>query len=190
MSINEARSAVFLCGPITDVTSNETFDAKVRHLIEGIAERLETAGFQVFSAHQEESFGSSIPERPADVYNRDWRFAQMSDAMVVVFPSDIKGGLIRTDGTFMELGWAMALYKPLSIVTDPKALGRSYLFDGLLGSSNRVHRYDFEDAIKGNELIVRLQRELSEAEQPNHVVDTASTHCPSCGFNPASDSTL
>jgi nucleoside 2-deoxyribosyltransferase len=106
--------------------------------------------------------------------------------MVVVLPADVDGKLIRTDGTFMELGWAVALQKPLFIVTDPGATGRSYLFDGLLAAMPHINMFGLEDAMNGDELLSRLQWELRRSEQAIPTACTLTLRCPSCGF--ASDS--
>jgi nucleoside 2-deoxyribosyltransferase len=178
------RPAVFLCGPITNVIDAGAFNTSVRRLIERMAERLEGAGFSVLSAHRAELFGACIPERPLDVFLRDWNFARTSDAMVVILPSDSEGRLIRSDGTFMELGWAVALQKPLFIVTDPAASGRSYLFDGLLDFSSRAQRFDFQEAMEGSEFLLRLRRELSVSSLPMFPASLVAL-CPSCGIRTA-----
>jgi nucleoside 2-deoxyribosyltransferase len=180
MATEKPPLTVFLCGPITNVTAGGAFNAAVRHFIESIAERLENAGFSVLSAHREELFGARVPERPIDVFLRDWRFAQIADAMVVVLPADSEGNLIRTDGTFMELGWAVALRKPLFIVTDLAATGRSYLFDGLLDVV-APNRFGLAEAMEGGELISRLQCELN---CPATAEPASLATCPSYGGRP------
>lgn len=131
----EAKPTVFVCGPITCAIADGEFDPRVRSLLMGVSDLLEKSGFRILSAHREELWGESIPADPAQVFRRDWRLAQAADAIVAVLPADRDGKLYRTDGTFIELGWAVASRKPLFVLTDPGATDRSYLFDGLLETS-------------------------------------------------------
>lgn len=154
----ELRPAVFVCGPITTVLQNGTFNASVREAIERIARQIEAEGFVVLSAHREEGYGDRIPTCPGTVFRRDWHMARFASAMVFVLPLDGKGELIRTDGTFMELGWAVALRKPVFIVTPARGTGRSYLFDGLLEVAPDVHWFDLDDTDAEDRLLAELRR--------------------------------
>lgn len=124
--------SVFVCGPITRALTGDHFDTRVRDLVLAVTGHLERAGIGVLSAHAEEQWGKSIPASAAEVLRRDWALARSADALVFVLPADAEGELYRTDGTFIELGWALALDKPLVLVTDLAARGRSYMFDGVL----------------------------------------------------------
>jgi nucleoside 2-deoxyribosyltransferase len=129
-----ATVKLFVCGPITHALRADGFDPEVRSLVETVTHALSTRGYHLLSAHHLENFGASIPADAREVFVRDWQLAQQADAMIFLFPSDDEGRLIRTDGTFMELGWASALGKPLFVLADPDSTGRSYLFDGLLSA--------------------------------------------------------
>lgn len=185
MSMKAASPRIFLCGPISNALGDGGFDPTIRHILESIAQRLEEAGFLVLSAHRQEAYGDRIPEAPEEVFRRDWHLAQFSSAMVVVLPSDYQGRLFRTDGTFMELGWAVALGKPLFIVTDTRATGRSYLFDGLLRLSGCACLFEIEEALKGKMLAEALRQAMSRKlslETENQVAFC----CTSFGFGPVS----
>ncbi len=186
MVSNDFRTAVFLCGPITNVIKDGEFNAPIRYLIERIAERIENAGFAVLSAHREELFGNRMPERPDEIFRRDWYLAQLSKAIVLVFPSDTDGQLVRTDGTFMELGWAMALNKPLFIVTEDNAIGRSHLFDGLLDVAPNTQLFGLEEAVSGDKFYRGLRRVLLRTEYPTPHTRTVAFCCTSFGFGPVS----
>lgn len=129
---------VFVCGPITNACHTKGFDPNVKAVVESLVEFLEKAGIETWSAHRLESYGKEIPEFPEHVYTRDWHYASTCSSLVAVLPSDSTGTLYRTDGTFIELGWATALRKRLIIVTDPEATGRSYLLDGLVEACKAV----------------------------------------------------
>lgn len=164
--------AVFICGPITNVLHEGQFDGSVRALIESVARRLEDAGFRVLSAHREERFGTAVPEDPREVFRRDWSLAQASAAMVFVLPADSTGRLVRTDGTFIELGWATALGKPLIVVIDSTTSGRSYLLDGLLRLIPRTRILDIGEAVGTDKLAGELRHAISRDGRDNgHDID-------------------
>jgi nucleoside 2-deoxyribosyltransferase len=185
MTIEVTCPAIFLCGPISNALEDGHFDPTVRQIIETIARRLEEAGFLVLSAHRQEGYGERIPEAPDEVFRRDWHLAQLSSAMVVVLPSDRRGRLFRTDGTFMELGWAVALSKPLFIVTDSAATGRSYLFDGLLRLSACVHLFETTEALKGQNLAQVIRQAISR-DHSSATGNQVTFCCTSFGFGPVS----
>ncbi len=142
MASGPTSRVIFLSGPISNALSGERFDPTVRAVLEEVARGLECDGFQILSAHREEIWGRAIPDTPEHVFRRDWHFAQACDATVVVLPADEHGQLYRSDGAFIEIGWAVALGKPLFVVTDRSASGSSYLFDGLLGLSAATCVFD------------------------------------------------
>lgn len=165
--------AIFLCGPISNALQNGGFDPTVRRVLESIEKQLQDGGFSVLSAHRQENFGKTIPEMPEEVFRRDWHLAQLSSAMVAVLPSDREGKLYRTDGTFIEIGWALALVKPLFIVTDPRAKDRSYLFEGLLRLPACAGIFEIEEALKSHMLVEAVRETLfrgcSSTAQDSHL---------------------
>ena len=146
---------VFVCGPITNACHAQGFDKTVKAVVESLVQAIMEAGIETWSAHRLESYGEEIPEFPEDVYTRDWRYASTCSALVVILPSDPTGHLYRTDGTFIELGWATALRKKLIIVTDPSANGRSYLLDGLIKTSAAVV-VPIEDSRRNDKVLALL----------------------------------
>jgi nucleoside 2-deoxyribosyltransferase len=160
LAIHQKSPQIFVCGPISNAIRAGQFDPSVRRLIEAIIQELENAGFRVASAHREENYGGCIPISPEEVFRRDLNFARTCSAMVVVLPSDERDQLYRTDGTFMELGWALVLGKPLVIVADLTATDRSYLFDGLLRLSC-VRLLEIDEVLKGKKLTEILWQAIS-----------------------------
>ncbi len=186
MIYDDARPAVFLCGPITNAIKSGAFDPAIRQQIKSLIERIESAGHMVYSAHREGHFGDLIPNQPGDVFHRDWAWALLSRAIVAVLPANEHGHLTRTDGTFIELGWALALRKPLFIITDNKATERSYLFEGLLDITPNTYKFEFHEAMHGQEFLLKLRSVLSRVEQPDGQTKTVAFCCTSFGFGPVS----
>lgn len=155
--MSEGRK-IFLCGPITYLIGPLGFDQRMRELVETVARALTAAGHDVLSAHRLEGFGANIPADPAEVYVRDWAIAQHAEVFVFLFPSDKERRLVRTDGTFIELGWATALGKPIMVVTDTRAAARSYLFEGLLSHGVPRGLFDLADGDCVDELVHAILR--------------------------------
>jgi len=102
-----------------------------------------------------------VPDTPEHVLRRDWHFANACDAAVVVLPADERSCLYRSDGTFIEIGWAVALGKPLFVLTDRSATGSSYLFDGLLAVSATTGVFDLATEVDLGELARSVRRSLA-----------------------------
>jgi nucleoside 2-deoxyribosyltransferase len=153
--------AIFLSGPISNALSDGRFDPTVRTALEEVAGGLERDGFRILSAHRAEAWGQEIPDTPEHVFRRDWHFAQACDAVVVVLPADRRGVLYRSDGVFIEIGWAVALGKPLFVVTDRTASGGSYLFDGLLALPASTRVFDSANGFDVAELSHALRQHLA-----------------------------
>jgi hypothetical protein len=157
----------------------------VRTTLETIAEGLEHDGFKILSAHREERWGQAIPDTPEHVFRRDWHFARACDAVVVVLPADELGRLYRSDGAFMEIGWAVALGKPLFVVTCRSASGSSYLFDGLLGLSASTRVLDLDGDFDVAELASALREYFAPSSRDRPSVRLAFC-ATSFGFGPVS----
>jgi nucleoside 2-deoxyribosyltransferase len=183
-SVTAPLPRVFLCGPISNALKNGQFDPNLRRLLESIEQHLQQSGFMVLSAHRQERYGEKIPELPDEVFRRDWHLAQLASAIVAVLPSDRDGSLFRTDGTFMELGWAIALGKPLFIVTDTSATKRSYLFDGLLRASAQARLIEIEDVLKTN--LGEAVRQVIARDNSRATTNQVAFCCTSFGFGPVS----
>lgn len=130
---------VFVCGPLTAATKGQKVDPKVRRFLELIYRALDEAEMQVRAAHPEEGWGQDEPA-PDVVAKRDWDWMSTCQATVIVLGTP-EQPVWRTDGTFIELGWATALDKPRVLVGDPQAY-RSPLVRGVpsLPGSLRVLR--------------------------------------------------
>lgn len=108
--------SVFLGAPIqhaSDTTGR--FDDRIKQLILDLVTTLEAVGFEVFSAHLAEDFGSCPPSNPDEVTLRDFKWMLGCDAYIAVFPRGQSGELVRSDGMHVEIGWASSMKKPILI---------------------------------------------------------------------------
>jgi len=177
---------VFLCGPISRACEGGEFDPAVRQVMESFASTLEAAGFVILSAHREEGFGQAIPDDPVHVFERDLSLASRCSVMVAVVPNDKDGRPYRTDGTFIELGWATALEKPLVVVTDCAAPGHSYLFAGLLGSGCVKRVVTLSDAVREPSVLLHAVRDAVCPKAQGGLPMSIGFCCTSFGFGPVS----
>lgn len=161
------RPTVFLSGPITHALTPEGFDGTVRTPLERIADRLELDGFRVLSAHRVESWGKNIPASAKAIFRRDWHFARACEAIVVVLPGD-GDRLYRSDGTFIEIGWAIALGKPVFVVADLSTTDRSVMFDGLIGVTATAAVHDIRQDRMVDALVASLRARLDPPQRSPH----------------------
>ncbi|OAR25700.1 hypothetical protein A8W25_09095 [Streptomyces sp. ERV7] len=124
---------VFVGGPIQYALGHDSFHPPLRDTIQAIVTAVTEAGATVFSAHVVERFGRDTPHfSPEDVSARDLDWMRRCDVFVPVLPADDGGGVMRTDGTHIEMGWASALGRPIVMVTPlPVPAGASHLLRGL-----------------------------------------------------------
>ncbi|GAA0587370.1 nucleoside 2-deoxyribosyltransferase [Streptomyces crystallinus] len=133
---------VFVGGPIQHALGpdgldhtlgHDIFHRPLRDTIQAVVSAVTEAGATVFSAHVVEKFGLETPHfSPEDVSVRDLDWMRRCDVFVPVLPADADGGLLRTDGTHIELGWASALGRPIVMVAPlPVPAKASHLLRGL-----------------------------------------------------------
>ena len=127
---------VFVCGPISEALEPTGFNADLQSFILTLLESLMVAGLNVASAHVVEDFGNNIPQNPHKVFERDYSLIHDSDAVIVLLPERPDGQIWRSDGSFIEIGWATAMGKPTILVTNLDNAKHSYLLRGLAGSKN------------------------------------------------------
>jgi len=135
---------VFLGGPIQSLTGDPVLLKSTKTAVERVIEQFNDSGFEVLSAHVVEQFGSKTHEwTPLSVTKRDINWMRECDIFIALLPSNADGGLARTDGTHIELGWASALGKPIVLVIDQRVEDEtSHLVKGL-SSIAQVARVDF-----------------------------------------------
>ena len=120
MTLSRASSppTVAVIGPLTCGLGDGCRGAGLRHLLETLIEALETAGFRVSSAHRSEDWGSLTELFSADaIARRDFGWLDGCSAVIAVL-STSEQAMFRSDGTFLELGYAIASRKPILFVGD------------------------------------------------------------------------
>jgi len=129
------------------------FDPRLRRLFSSVINALESNGVSVFSAHVAEAFGGYDACGQAEmVTRRDFEWMNACDVYVAVLPAAADNLPYRSDGSYVELGWASALGKPILLVSIP-GLDHSLLVHGL-GVLGRIHSVSIEDIEISPERIV------------------------------------
>jgi nucleoside 2-deoxyribosyltransferase len=129
-------------GPIRHAVSNGALQPDVHAVITAVLAALEADGWETFSAHRAEAFGAASDGLcSSEVAKRDFDWMRRCDAFVAVLPPG-PDGVLRTDGTHVELGWACALGKPIVALT-PIPVPDSY--GHLLRGLGAIARIDFVD---------------------------------------------
>lgn len=126
---------VFVCGPLTEAKNGQGLDEGLRGFLELVHETLEQDGVQISSAHREERWGQDEPS-PDVVAKRDLEWMHACDAAVMVLGTPLQP-MWRTDGTFVELGWAITLKRPVVVIGDLDAYP-SHLVRGLPSLSHGI----------------------------------------------------
>ena len=100
------HKVVFIGGPITNLTIGMDFDPSFKELLLSVINIFQEKGYAVKSAHVEEKFGQSRLETDDIIVKRDTQWIDEADICVFLFPTDGAGMPVRTDGTYIELGYA------------------------------------------------------------------------------------
>lgn len=87
---------------------------------------LEEEGYELLSAHRADGFGEI--EWVEDFVERDLAWTEVCDVQLIMLPSDATGELYRSDGTMVEMGYALAHGKPLVILADDLENERNSFF--------------------------------------------------------------
>jgi hypothetical protein len=141
MPADDLKFKVFVGGPIQHAIMSHGFKSDVQHLIETSISTLTADGHTILSAHVAERFGKLTETfTPKSIWQRDRQWMGECDLFVAVLPSDGTGALLRTDGTFIELGWASALKKPIIVMTERfDSIIASDLFRGIISNGVAKH---------------------------------------------------
>lgn len=180
----ESRSSVFLGGPIQHaLCAGDEFDPQLRRSLEAIYETL-AREYEVYSAHFAERFGdltSDLP--PQQVAERDFRWMQSCDAFLAVLPDGSEGRPYRTDGTFVEIGWASAMRKPILLLParSPMTSHHSHLIRGL-DAIAEVHIYSVSRALEDPDGLLKQLRKIMTTVLGTAPREMART--PAAAFHP------
>lgn len=109
--------SVFVGGPFTQAIHRNPaprFDLRIRAILESIHRAVLDMGLSLLSSHVAENFGEETDVE--SVASRDLDWATLCDCYVAVLVGDDSGNLMRSDGTFVELGFCLALRKRILLV--------------------------------------------------------------------------
>lgn len=112
--------SVFLAGPFKGGLSVESglLEEPLKRQLMDLVDFLENRGFRVFNAHRREQWGRDLVT-PEECTSIDFEEIKESD-WVVALP-----GCPASPGTHIELGWASALGKPITVLLEA---GKEYAF--------------------------------------------------------------
>lgn len=97
----------FIGGPISHLMSECGFDENFIKIHTMVIRKLEQLGYQALSAHIVEEYGKNKTEPDEIIVNRDLNWIEEADLCVFLLPTK-EYEAIRTDGTFIELGYAVS----------------------------------------------------------------------------------
>ena len=102
-------------GPITHAISETGFfNSEIKRLVHLVLDTVHSLG-EVYSAHTTEQFGmASLPDSGL-ILERDISWVCAADVVVALLPI-VGGEPLRTDGTYIEIGYALASDTPLIIM--------------------------------------------------------------------------
>ena len=143
---------IFIGAPITHLIENNKFDIEIKNIITVIINELKNKNYEVFSAHIEEKFGQGKIEDDQTIVIRDLKWIDAADVCIFLFPIDKKKNTIRTDGTYIEIGYDIAKEKKVVIFySDEERNKYSAMFKGL--DCKDAVFIDFKDIYRTIEVI-------------------------------------
>ena len=158
---NMKRVKVFLGGPIQYALNQQgDFCEKIKIQLSSLIYTLKKNNIEVFSAHSCESFGRCIPN-DYQICTRDYSWMNVCDIFCAFLPSK-QLGLIRSDGTCIELGWASSKNKPIILIINQDLLvHESALLRGMRDMFN-VRCIDLDHVVNSPESLVNLVQNIAK----------------------------
>ncbi len=143
------QAKIFIGAPIGG-SAPEGFMELMRRTIEGF----ENEGVTVYCEHKlilEERGGG----RPGEIMSRNLRWLNDCHLALFILPMAF-GGPMRSDGMFIELGWAVRARKPVAFAADFGSAGRqTSVLWGLSELSSDFTILDFDEAFDPGDLVRR-----------------------------------
>lgn len=134
---------IFIGGPISSLMNENGFDSEFKRLHESVVSLLENKGYIILSAHIVEKYGARKFEPDEVIVNRDLTWIEEADACVFLLPTN-EDRPIRTDGTFIEIGYALAKCNKIIAFWDlKKKFSYSPMFRGV--TNKNVQMYDISE---------------------------------------------
>jgi len=111
-------SKVFLGGPISNAIRDKVFDEKIKRKILAIYEKLKSEGHNISSAHISENFGKKAP-KIKKMFKTDKKWISKAKRAVFFLSYDEeKDCLLRTDGSYIEIGICYEKNIPITIISN------------------------------------------------------------------------
>lgn len=137
MPLHENKPIVFLGGPITHLARKGSPNGQYQNVFFQVFSVL-SEHTHVKSAHIEENFGNIVFD-PSEIARRDLQWIDRAHILLFIFPNCLETALpLRTDGTFIELGYAATKRKPTAVFM-PDIFNHSLLTQGLLRQMPWIH---------------------------------------------------
>lgn len=155
--------SLMLSGPFSSLmqtsrSNTYSFESSFKVRIEALIAVLRSNEYRVFSAHEADQFGEHNWQE--DFVDRDLSWVEQCDLLLVLLPRSTEGELIRSDGTMIELGYALALDKPVLFLCDGRTSERdSFFLRSILQSSRWFNISEIDE----EGLIGAIQRQLPPA---------------------------
>ncbi len=112
---------LFIGCPISHYFENGVFNNDLKGALLYIEQCLHCKGDILFSAPIEEKFQLDHSLTDDQIAQRDFSWIDESDACAFFLPTDSLGNPIQTEGTCIELGYSVAMNKPLIIFWNSSA---------------------------------------------------------------------
>lgn len=164
-----APITVFLGGPFSAAQARDRSgrllfrDKKLRGRLLEFMGAMHSAGLSVLNAHLTEKWGDVPP--PDTMVHRDFGWIERCDLYVAFLPNDARGLPYRTDGTFMELGYAIAMKKNALVLMDDPASPAWSTFVSKLLCTSLIARASPEEFLADPAAIVKRSLDPRDGNQ-------------------------
>jgi len=142
-------SKIFLGGPISNAmhdkdfdektnVTNKVFDEKIEKEIIDVYGKLKSEGYEVLSAHISENFGRNpIEVEKMFVVDTSWIY-KAENAVFVLYYNKKEDCLLRTDGSYIEMGICYERNIPITIVSNAPEEKLPTMLRSMIHNSERV----------------------------------------------------
>jgi release factor glutamine methyltransferase len=163
------KSSIFVGGPFSAALGSVPgeFEPELKSKLEIVHKAVTDVGSRLLSSHLAEHFGASVDEN--SLVRRDNFWLASSDAYLALLPCGPEGHPWRTDGTFVEIGLALGMKKPVLLVMEDTGLKEWSYYVRNLGTADGVTVIDLslftknpERALK--EFLIRNEVLVSDTE--------------------------
>ena len=147
--------SIFLGGPIQyAIQEDGSFNEGIKSMLNHIISNINKSGNKVFSAHIAEDFGASTHNQSCEeICLRDYNWMKSCNVYIAILPHDNSNNYVRSDGTYVEIGWASALNKPIIFISDKSMINKLSMLVSGLHAINAVQYLDINKVISNPQVI-------------------------------------